>query len=324
MPTRKTRLRTISANDKLIIDDETGQVLGITPDARTPFTLMAYVEPGTGGQDVVKNPKTGDEVGGIGNAQVQNGVAIVNIGGSPYALLPVDGNGDVVANIGHRTGLLADLLTMDGNAGEIGVATDQYALVLFNGVAGQARLFKRTDNPNALGTDSIAIGANASTPAVAEKSLALGHTATAHVRGMTAIAGAITGIQTLHSTLGVRTTDASGSSMSTSGTVDSALGDTIKLPIGVYDIEVTIVARQIGSANWARFVRRFMFRASSTTSVFGTVATPIADEANNLAGLAVSFTQYTGGYLLINVTGLAGATIQWAAYVRANALTINT
>ena len=265
-----------------------------------------------------------NKLGAVSGATVQNGVAIVTVGGSPYALLPVDGNGDVIANIGHRTGLLADLLTLDGNPGEIGVATDQYAIVLFNGVAGQARAIKRLDNVNALGTDSIAIGGNASTNAVAEKSLALGHTATAHVRGMTAIAGAITGIQTLHSTLGVRTTDASGSSMSTSGTVNDALGDTIKLPVGVYDIEVTIVARQIGSANWARFVRRFMFRASSTTSVFGATVSPVADDASGLTGLAISFTQFTGGYLLINVTGLAGVTIQWAAYVRANALTINT
>ena len=66
------------------------------------------------------------------------GAAVATIGGQRYAALPIDANGDVIANLVPRTGLLADLLALGGSLNEIAIATDVKAVVRFTGVAGQA------------------------------------------------------------------------------------------------------------------------------------------------------------------------------------------
>lgn len=68
-----------------------------------------------------------------------NALRVVDGNGNRFALLPLDANDNVIANIAHRQNTLANLLALDGLAGEISVATDDTALVLHNGVAGQAR-----------------------------------------------------------------------------------------------------------------------------------------------------------------------------------------
>lgn len=61
-------------------------------------------------------------------------------GGNPYgfAVLPKDANGNAIANIVPRTGLLADLLALDGGVGEVSSATDTRSIVRHTGVAGEA------------------------------------------------------------------------------------------------------------------------------------------------------------------------------------------
>lgn len=66
------------------------------------------------------------------------GAAVATIDGNQYAALPVNANGDVVANLVPRTGLLADLLQLAGSPGEIAVATDAKAIVRYSGVIGEA------------------------------------------------------------------------------------------------------------------------------------------------------------------------------------------
>lgn len=61
----------------------------------------------------------------------------------PNAALPQDANGNIIANVNHRTGLLASLLGLGGGAGEIAVATDFDALVRYTGVVGEAKAFYR-------------------------------------------------------------------------------------------------------------------------------------------------------------------------------------
>jgi len=64
-------------------------------------------------------------------------------GVNPYgfAALPLDANGNAIANVNHRTGTLTSLLTLSGGGGEISVATDYDAIVRHNGTAGQAKAF---------------------------------------------------------------------------------------------------------------------------------------------------------------------------------------
>ena len=78
-----------------------------------------------------------------------------------FSTIPVDASGNILANVLHRTGTLASLLTLAGGNGEIGVATDVNALVKYNGVAGQAVAFYRNRYSH------IAAGtANGGTPVV--------------------------------------------------------------------------------------------------------------------------------------------------------------
>ena len=59
-------------------------------------------------------------------------------------LLNFDVNGSLVANISMRSGAYASLITLAGSVGEIGVATDVEAFIRYNGVAGQAVIFRKS------------------------------------------------------------------------------------------------------------------------------------------------------------------------------------
>lgn len=253
-----------------------------------------------------------DAAATFAGATIQNGLALVTIQGEQFALLPVDANGDVIANISQRTGNLADLLQLPGAPGEIGVALDADAIVLFNGVATGGRVIRKLDSANALGADSIAIGGNSATTPLAEKALALGYQANAGQYGAVALGGAIPKIQTVHATLGGTTTDATGAPLSLDGVAENAVN--LKLPAGFHDVDVVFIARQ--GANWARFHRRVMFRASSSAmGVLANETSPTPDVASGLVGLSVSFSQFNGGRLYFNAVGLAATTIYWSAHV---------
>jgi len=115
----------------MIVDDQTGVLLGYRDGHGVDRYLDGRVMQGDEHGD-------GPPVGGL-ILTTQNGLALVTIQGEQFAMLPVDANGDVIANIGQQTGLLGDLMALAGNPGQIGVATDMTALVLFNGTAGQAK-----------------------------------------------------------------------------------------------------------------------------------------------------------------------------------------
>lgn len=320
---RKTRLRLISPDDKLIIDDATGRVLGFAPDPRSPSTMLAYVEPGEGGKDVIKNPSTGDEVGGIGSATIANGLAIVDINGSNFALLPVDVDGHVYANVTHRRGYLADLITLDGGVGEIGVSIDTKALVVYNGVPGGATVFKKLDNIEAVGPRSLAIGQGASTTAQAADSFALGRYAKTEIQGQTAFGSGIDGIARSHVTLGLRTTTVDFTQMSTDGAVAELSNLPKLIRDGVFDVTAVVLARQVGTNNWARFERRGVVRKNGSSTAISALTTPTPDVNSNLAGLTATLGASGGGLVYVAVEGLDGVAIQWGAFLTINALNLN-
>ena len=76
--------------------------------------------------------------------------------------LTPDATGNFSANVNHRTGTLASLITLTGGDGEIGVATDYQALVKYNGIANQAKVFFRGSGP--IGTIILKTTGNQSIP----------------------------------------------------------------------------------------------------------------------------------------------------------------
>lgn len=266
------------------------------------------------------------QVVGFGGGAVQDGLYVVTMDEQDFALLPLDEDGDLTANIGHRRGLVANLLSLDGVDGEISVPTDSEDLVIHNGIAGQARRFKPGSNAAALGPNSIALCAGASTHARAQNSLALGAGASAQTIGELVLSGGITGVETRVLTLAARSTDASPVFATCTGIAnDSTPGATSGFtPAGIYDIEIVILARRIGTNNWARFVRRctLFVEATGGAATMANLTTPTADVNSGLSGLAISLFSFPGAPLLGQFTGLAATTIQWSMFARMSGLAI--
>lgn len=65
--------------------------------------------------------------------------------------LQFDEFGNLLANVNHRVGLLANLLELSGGNGEIAKASDADALVVFNGVAGEAKAYFRSSTVGEVG-----------------------------------------------------------------------------------------------------------------------------------------------------------------------------
>lgn len=299
MSVRKTRLRAISPNDKLIIDDETGMVVGIAPDARTPASRLMVMN-----GDLTLSADTRAE--------------LVNAG-----LLVADENGNFTASIGHRRGLFADLITLSGEPGEISIPTDVDGFVVHNGVANQAKFFRRLDNDNTDGVNSLAIGFGASTENTAQDSIALGTGAKTTVAGEISFGSAKTGVRTSRFTGYTETTTASPKMVTANGT--PGIG-AIQFPalLGMYDITITFLAREEWTDNWARFVRRSLLVVSEdmfTTTVTNSASPPIPDINSGLAGCAVSVTGSPGRVLNTSVTGLAGRTLNWSMFAEVNLMT---
>lgn len=298
MSVRKTRLRAISPNDKLIIDDETGMVVGIAPDARTPASRLMVMD-----NDLTLSAATRAELAGAG-------------------LLVADESGNFIANIGHRRGLFANLITLSGEPGEISIPTDVDGFVIHNGVANQAKFFRRLDNDNTAGADSLAIGLGASTANTAAKSLALGAGAQTTVAGEVCFGSAKPGVRTARFTGYAETDSASAKIVTADGTVNAGA---IQLPnlMGIYDLTITFLAREGWTDNWARFVRRCVLVVNEDyfTTTVSNVTTPTPDVNSGLAGCAVAVAGFGGRLLNTTVTGLAGRTINWSMFVEANAMT---
>jgi len=263
---------------------------------------------------------------GLSAATLEDGVAKFEVGEQTFAMLPVDEEGGLTANIGHRRGLVANLLALDGVDGEISVPTDSEDLVIHNGVAGQARRFRSAVSSLTQGTDSLAVGAGAATASRATKSLALGAGAEAQHIGEIVFGGFVSGIQRHLFTFAGRTTSTTtvtGSlSGQTTGIPDGGL--LTYLPDGIYDAEVVVLARQSNTNGWARFVRRATLLVDNIESATGisNITTPTPDVNNDLAGLSIQLLSNVGTPLAPRFTGLAGTTIQWSAFVTLNGLSI--
>lgn len=264
--------------------------------------------------------------GGIGGATLVNGVAVVTIEGQQFGLLPVNAQGDVQANIVHRTGVLATLMALAGSAGEVGVATDTKSLVIFDGVPGQAVEIRPLGRVNSVGADSLTLGLNASTTAKAAKAVAVGHNAAAQNESEVVFGSGTPNVQTRRAAVTLRTVGTESESMTTDGGAsrDGAANSINLARDGFYDIEFTVLAREIGTNNYARFVRRAVVRrsGSSTTQIAASETTPTPDIISGLTG-ADAYSLASAGIFSIIVQGVDLKTIQWAGYVTINELGIS-
>ena len=264
--------------------------------------------------------KDGTLIGAIGiPATEQAGIAIVEINGTPYALLPVDENGDIVANLSHRRGLLADLLDLSGEPGEISIPTDADGLVIHTGVYGQAKRFYSPVSAGTAGENSLAQGLNSTTHTRAKRSMAVGAYSRTNVIGEFAVGLGLANYG-LHDILyAARTTDATMAFATATGVAgDTTSGSTTSmLPAGLYDVEVTVLAREIGTTNFARFVRQatLLIEAQGGAATLSNTTTPTADDNSNLTGLSILLGGMGGVPIYVGVTGVAGKTIQWGAFI---------
>ena len=263
----------------------------------------------------------GEQIGAIGiPATEQAGIAIVEISGTPYALLPVDENGDIVANLSHRRGLLADLLDLSGEPGEISVPTDADGIVIHTGVFGQAKRFYSPVSAGTAGENSLAQGLGSTTDARAKRSMAVGAYSRTNVIGEFAVGLGLANYG-LHDILyAARTTDATMAFATATGiNGDTSSGSTTSmLPAGLYDVEVTVLAREIGTNNFARFVRKatLVIASQGGAATLSNTTTPADGDVNsNLAGLSIMLGGTGGVPIYLGVTGVAGKTIQWGAFI---------
>lgn len=288
--TIKTRLRPISPEDKLIIDEDTGRVLGFAPDPRTPSSMLICV-----GDDGILTPESRALLTGSG--------AVV-----------ADENGDLIANIGHRRGLYADLKSLDGVNGEITIPTDVDGLMVHNGVEGQAKFYRRLDTDQTLGPESLALGSGAQTAAGAGASLAIGKGANATVAGQIAFGSATPRVKTSRFTAVATTVGTTGSFFTADGS--GAMGGAIILPAGpgLYEIAMTILVREGTTDNYARMLRRAVVRvgADGIATAMLDVTSPTGDVHVGLPGLTIGPSAFPGRVLYITTTGIAGKTLEWA------------
>lgn len=273
--------------------------------------------------DAIDEGKTwdGQPVGGGFTLNPTTGLAETTVDGDVFVALPTNPSGQAVGEIGHRQNTLANLLTLAGVAGEISVPTDNVGVVLHNGVAGQAtRLFSPL-SPNTHGTNSLAFGEGSSTGAAAGSSIALGPAAATSQIGEYCRQGSIAGVVTREFQLAQRTVDDDDDRWLTTDGTNNQTGGLMIAPTGIergiWDVEMLVVARQIGTNNWARFVRRAVVRIPDTgiACVMTNLTTPTPDVNSGLAGLAVLPASGVGMLCGINVVGLAATTIQWAGHV---------
>lgn len=265
----------------------------------------------------------------VGGGVVEGDLYIVQSNEDRFAALPLNEDDEIIANIGHRRNTLSNLLSLDGVPGEISIPTDVDGFVVHNGVAGQAKFYRRLDNDNTLGANSVAIGNGASTSTLAANSLAIGSGAEATVAGQVAFGSALANVKTSRFTCRTITTDTTANFFTTNGSTDPEdLTALISFPArpGLYDMTWTVLVREGTTGNFARLERRFMAQVASngsTSSIVGGaggVITPTADVLVNLSGLSLSFSMFPGRIVYATATGQAGKTLTWAAQVDVVAL----
>lgn len=77
----------------------------------------------------------------VANGAKQSGAVVVtDDNGDKYALLPLDSNGNILANVSMRSATSAALATLGGAQGELAVASDINAVFRYTGVPGDAEM----------------------------------------------------------------------------------------------------------------------------------------------------------------------------------------
>lgn len=274
-------------------------------------------------------------------ATISNGLAVVQVEGFPYALLPVGVDGALVANFSQRSDTLANLMSIIGNPSEIAVPTDDLGLVTYN-ATGVARHFPRLDNPDTTYSQmSLAIspkikaglnGANNAT--VGQEygmlSTAIGVNAFATSAAEIAFGSIVPGVNRRFISATVDTSD------DTTVYMCPRLRFAIGYPanemdllfgwgFGVYYIKINIIVRDKDSPlNFATFARTCVFHAPGYDFDTGVphgpytmyaLTTPSPDVNVGLTGVTFApSTEYEGEPfpgLFLNVTGLVGKNLRW-------------
>lgn len=262
--------------------------------------------------------------GGSGSlvASIVGNQAVTMISGRRFALYEVDENNNPLVYQPQLTGTLAELLTYAGRNGQVSIATDINAAVIHSGVIGNVRVLQQINNrDDAKGPNSYAIGANASTDTIAHDSIALGPNALSKDPGVITFGSLKAGINSFKLNVAARTTDATDTAMTLDGLEVSA-NNTVKfMGDGIYNVSVTVLARQIGTNNCARFKRTCVIRrvGNTTTLLFSSAPDPAVDLNSNLPDLLVTLGAFAGGYFNIYVTGAVGKTIQWSGHISVDA-----
>lgn len=284
-------------------------------------------------------------------ATISNGLAVVQVEGFPYALLPVGVDGALVANFSQRSDTLANLMSVTGNPSEIAVPTDDLGLVTYN-AAGVARHFPRLDNPDTTYSQmSLAIspkieaglnGANDATvvPSYGILSTAIGVNAFAASTAEIAFGSIAPGVSRRFISGTVDTSDGTTTYISPHGRfaigyptdeMDMLFG----FGFGVHYIKINIIVRDKDSPlNFATFARTCVLHApgydTDTGVLYGpttmhALTTPSPDVNVGLTGVTFApTTEYEGAPfpgLFLNVTGLVGKNLRWTLQAEILAMT---
>ena len=258
--------------------------------------------------------------GGSLVASIVGNQAVTMISGRRFALYEVDVNNNPLVYQPQMVGPLATLLDYAGRSGQVTVASDANAVVVHSGVVGNTRVLQQINNREASqGDRSYSIGYNASTDAQAHDSISLGANAISKDPGQITFGSITPGVTSFKLNVAARSTDASDLVMTLDGLPEGANNMVRLTGDGIYNVAVIVLARHIGTSNFARFKRNAVVRIFGTSTVLLFATTPEVDVNSNLPDLLVNLSAFFGGYFSIYVNGAVGKTIQWSAHLTVDA-----
>ena len=263
--------------------------------------------------------------GGSFAASITGNQAVTILSGRRFALYEVDADGKPLHFLPQLVGDYATLKAFAGKPGQVSAPTDRRGIMVHTGVTNEAFLLEQINNPDtALGVGSLAVGLNAQTTATALAAVAIGPNAIAQDPGVVLIGSIAEGVDSFTLNVAGRSTDAADVVLTLDG-ADLTADNPIKFHRdGIYDLEVTVIARQIGTNNCARFKRTATLRKVGNTTALLFAATPVVDANSNLADLLVTLTAFAGGYFNIYVNGAVGKTIHWSGHISGKANHVTT
>lgn len=263
--------------------------------------------------------------GGSFAASITGNQAVTILSGRRFALYEVDADGKPLHFLPQLVGDYATLKAFAGKPGQVSAPTDRRGIMVHTGVTNEAFLLEQINNPDtALGVGSLAVGLNAQTTANALAAVAIGPNAIAQDPGVVLIGSIAEGVDSFTLNVAGRSTDAADVVLTLDG-ADLTADNSVKFHRdGIYDLEVTVIARQIGTNNCARFKRTATLRKVGNTTALLFAASPVGDANSNLPDLLVTLTAFSGGYFNIYVNGAVGKTIHWSGHISGKANHVTT